>query len=657
VETLLRAGLGNAVAATLLALLVAGLGGFFRRAPALRHVLWLLVLLKLVTPPLAGVPVAWPVVPPAVEPPLDQSPEIDEGWLEAAAAFEAVDVIEAKVAAVDPVPVPVPASWTWPQALAAVWLGGSAVSFVLASVRVRRFCRALRLARPVSDEASGQVEELADRLGLARAPRLWCVPGAVSPMLWSAGGSPRLIVPEALWASLDDDQRATLLTHELAHLRRGDHWVRGLELLVTGVFWWLPTVWLARLALREAEEQCCDAWVVWALPDAARTYAETLLQTVEFLSGAGSAVPVAASGLGHLHQLKRRLIMIMQGTTSRTLGWTGALLVLSLSAALLPLSPTWAQRPDSGRAEDRVVSSDQDDTDRAAAEKKRAEDRLDWSNRMLEKGYLSKAQNNADRAVLEKYYSALKLAQGKATSDEADGKKATFDPAAETINQLKERLRVLQDGEAGEAAKTIDKLQKRLRVLRDGEDGKDGASRQEEAKKIVQSLNELVRALAQEKRAGDIKEETSGEKEEAEKARADMEKARAEIKELAAKVQEKHREFQEAELALQRAIGRLNKTANLRGALENRRVFEFRVTPPVPPREVRVNPSPQPAPRPRTGPSQNQDARIEALEKRLDQLLDEVKSLKKEKQEGTGPSKEKAEKGKIPQPLAGYLTR
>jgi bla regulator protein BlaR1 len=635
VETLLRAGLGNAVAATLLALLVAALGGLFRRAPALRHVLWLLVLLKLVTPPLGWVPVAWPVVPRAVEPPRDLAPKLDEGWLEATEALEVADVNEAKVAADDPIPRPVPVSWTSPGALAAVWLGGSAVSFVLAWVRVRRFCRFLRLAQPVSDEASGQVEVLARRLGLARVPRLWCVPGAVSPMLWSPGGSPRLIVPEALWTSLDDDQRATLLAHELAHLRRGDHWVRGLELLVTGLFWWLPTVWLARRALREAEEQCCDAWVVWALPEDARTYAETLLQTVEFLSGAGSAVPVAASGLGHLHHLKRRLIMIMQGSASRTFGWTGGLLVLSLSAALLPLSPTWAQRPDQGRAEEAVDSPDQKDTSRPEADKKRAEDRLDWSNRMFEKGYLSKAQNSADRAAVERYRYALQQGQGDALSDENAGKKTPYDPFGKTVIQLQERLRDLQDGEAG----------------------KDGPSRKVETQRIVQNIDVLVRELAQDKQPGDIKDETSGElKEEIGKARAELEKNMAEIKALAAKMQEKHREFQEAERALQQAVGRLKGSANLRFNLGDRRVLEYRVMP-VPKREVKVPVSPQPTPRVRVVPRPNQDERIEALEKRLDQLLDEIKSLKKEKQEGTAPNKEKALKGEIPRPLDGYLTR
>src|SRR5271163_2605799 len=57
---LLRAGVSNALSATLLALVVAGLSRPLARRPAILHALWLLVLLKLVTPPLYELPIPWP---------------------------------------------------------------------------------------------------------------------------------------------------------------------------------------------------------------------------------------------------------------------------------------------------------------------------------------------------------------------------------------------------------------------------------------------------------------------------------------------------------------------------------------------------------------------------------------------------------------------
>src|SRR5208337_5618195 len=58
-HTVLQTGLSNAVAAIVLALLAACAGRMFRR-PALAHALWLLVLLKLITPPLVPLPITWP---------------------------------------------------------------------------------------------------------------------------------------------------------------------------------------------------------------------------------------------------------------------------------------------------------------------------------------------------------------------------------------------------------------------------------------------------------------------------------------------------------------------------------------------------------------------------------------------------------------------
>src|SRR5205823_4185796 len=121
--------------------------------------------------------------------------------------------------------------------------------------------------------------------------------------------------------------------HELAHLRRGDHWVRWLELLATAAYWWHPVVWWARRGLRTAEEQCCDAWVVWALPAARRAYADVLVDAVDFLSEARPALPPLASGVGEVRQLRRRLVMIMRGGVPRRLSRLGLMVGLAGSVA------------------------------------------------------------------------------------------------------------------------------------------------------------------------------------------------------------------------------------------------------------------------------------------------------------------------------------
>ena len=127
--------------------------------------------------------------------------------------------------------------------------------------RIRCLQLLLREAQPADGNTQEWVDELAVNLGVDRSPSVWCIGGKLSPMVWSLGGRPRLILPTELWKGLDEHQRATLIIHELAHLRRGDHHLRFFELLVSALYWWHPVLWWARQALRHVEEQCCDAWV------------------------------------------------------------------------------------------------------------------------------------------------------------------------------------------------------------------------------------------------------------------------------------------------------------------------------------------------------------------------------------------------------------
>ena len=115
-----------------------------------------------------------------------------------------------------------------------------------------------------------------------------------------------------------------------------------------------------RQALRDAEEQCCDAWVVWAFPDAARSYAETLLETIDFLDKSKGPEPLLASGFGKVHHLRRRLTMILSESTPRRLGGWGMLGLFGLAAMMLPVNATWAQKPEEPQKVEVVVKSIED---------------------------------------------------------------------------------------------------------------------------------------------------------------------------------------------------------------------------------------------------------------------------------------------------------
>jgi beta-lactamase regulating signal transducer with metallopeptidase domain len=369
VENLLHAGLAQAAASAALALLVAAVATRLRR-PALVHALWLLVLLKLVTPswwrlpiasrPHASVGVAQALPPRLVDasslPIFEVTIAVDDPPLDGRPSEDQVVMLA------DPVPAVPPASeppwWVsawgdvnWPTVLGIAWVGGSCAWFVAAALRISRFRRVLSLAKPDDGELAELVDRCSDRIGLRRPPRVAWLPGEVAPLVWWLGGRPRLLMPLGLWPRLDKAGRSALVLHELAHIKRRDHWVRALELIATGLYWWNPVVWWARRELREAEEECCDAWVVWARPEASRSYATALLEAVEFLSERRTPLPIAASGLGHVHQLKRRLTMILRGNTPRSLNGLTAIALASLATLILPIAPSLAQKP--GEAHDR----------------------------------------------------------------------------------------------------------------------------------------------------------------------------------------------------------------------------------------------------------------------------------------------------------------
>jgi beta-lactamase regulating signal transducer with metallopeptidase domain len=372
---LLDIALTNALLAVPLAAIAAA--GTLLRRPALTHILWLLVLLRLFAPPVWRVPLAeWPssetTVVAELGGPLPAWPEQPSELLRADEPADPPAIADSSPAPGSIAAGPNPPATAdsvlnapvGPLLLATFWLGGTVVIVGLAHVRASAFRRMLRFAEPAPPAWQTMCDRLARRLGLRRGPNIWLVPGTVSPLLWAGFGRPHILLPAEFSRRLDGRRRAALFAHELAHLRRGDHWVRWLELAASAVYWWHPIVWFARRGLRAAEEQCCDAWVVWALPAACRDYADALLDTVDFLSRAALALPPLASGLGAACHLRRRVVMILRGGVPRRLPQSGLLAALVFGIGLLAVMPSRGQAPDERRTTPLPKTADVDDEPR-----------------------------------------------------------------------------------------------------------------------------------------------------------------------------------------------------------------------------------------------------------------------------------------------------
>jgi RND family efflux transporter MFP subunit len=348
VVTLQYAVLSNVGWAAILALMATVAGRVFRQRPALIHGLWLLVLLKLVTPSLvyhnpsrdAGTTTIEPAAPRRlVETP--RTAKVPGPPANAFAGSPAPLVgrsAETRTSGRDRVVAP---PWLWRTATVVLWLAGAAAWWSAVVAHVCRFRRLIEAARPAPDILRDRAGRLAAHLGLHRAPAVWLVPARIPPMLWALTGRPRLLLPEDLWGRFDETQQETVLVHELAHLKRRDHWVRWLEAVVLGLYWWNPVAWWARRQVEKAEELCCDAWVVWALPKAVEAYAEALVTTTAFLSGPRTPWPVGATGVGRITPIRRRLSMILSDTATGTMARPAPRAALILGALLLLVLPAW----------------------------------------------------------------------------------------------------------------------------------------------------------------------------------------------------------------------------------------------------------------------------------------------------------------------------
>lgn len=367
-RTLVEYGLANAAAATAFALFALVVGTLVRR-PAVRNALWVLVFVRLLLPPIWNIELPLPSATAKVEgqSPTSASsdsepnpetpalalapPAVNEDWNEPAASGSpppaAVAVIVEPVSQTTSASEP---SWQLPDelftAVVLIWLTGTTFVFARAGRNVLRFRRALRDAVPATVAIQRQSEALSRTLGLNRSPEVLLVPGRLWPSLWMPGLFPRqakLLLPAGLLPLLSGEQRATVLAHELAHLRRGDPWVRWLELMACGTYWWFPLLGWFRRKLRESEEECCDLRVVAATGER-KPYATALVETAAYLNGPDPSPALAlASGAGPVRNLQRRVTMIMRTTRPARLTRLGLATVLGIGGLGLAFGPAVAQ--------------------------------------------------------------------------------------------------------------------------------------------------------------------------------------------------------------------------------------------------------------------------------------------------------------------------
>ena len=222
------------------------------KSPALRHLLWAVVLLK----PLVSIAVSSPytLFSPLV-------PSADPAWNSLASL--PVDHSTVQVAA-----SPTIAGGSV-QLTTAGW--GAILWLVGAALLIGRILIGYGIVWCLRSQAQVQRDgPLCDALQQARRT-LDCYPKvevAISPSIGSPMVlgilRPIIVFPADLVEKLRTDKLALVLIHELAHVRRWDNFTMLLHRLVSAVLFFHPAVWLCGRMLRREAEQACDDLVVCA---------------------------------------------------------------------------------------------------------------------------------------------------------------------------------------------------------------------------------------------------------------------------------------------------------------------------------------------------------------------------------------------------------
>jgi len=371
--------LGNALVASVAAVLVALVCRWKRDRPELCHGLWLLVFALLVMPPLpftghpgaalrAGVESLAPgLTTPAPSPSsalsASAAPRLALRPVPLSMRSEAAPVSPAPrsvvlpttLQALPPLPpaAPAKAAADWPAwTRDPLLLGGGAIALLaliagyLFAGRIARFHRAVKAAPLAADcdpALQAAVQRVADRLGV-RPPEVRVVAGIGSPAVWCLGRA------RMLWPASDRRgkgagrrslaNRPSVIAHELAHIARRDTWVARLEPLAVLALFWHPLFWLVRHRVHHYSELACDAWALWAYPTERRAYAEALVDS----HAQNRTAPIAVRGLCATHpnvkDLERRLTLIMKKRVHRGKSRT---LLAAASALALTVAPGLSQ--------------------------------------------------------------------------------------------------------------------------------------------------------------------------------------------------------------------------------------------------------------------------------------------------------------------------
>ena len=274
---------------------------WFRNRPSFMHLLWVLVMLKLITPTMVGLP----IYERAATNNWFQSAD-SKTLVEPANNFRSISnnsnatrghqaTAEHPLANVTGHATPslrsfghtpttlatLPLAVLIPNLLLALW-SSVAIAFILRLLKQIIGVHRLQRCLATDPMLQSMAECIGHRIGCRRIPSIRVINVAMSPSLTGCF-RPTILVPKRLCDDFSREQMEAVLAHELSHYRRGDHITALAGLAIRAVCWWNPIAWWAYHELRCSQELCCDAMAIGRARVPTVTYAQSLWTVVKWL--------------------------------------------------------------------------------------------------------------------------------------------------------------------------------------------------------------------------------------------------------------------------------------------------------------------------------------------------------------------------------------
>ena len=219
------------------------------------------------------------------------------------------------------------------QCFPGLWITGTLVLICRFLLSFRAARKLLGRMLPVENEA---VRKLAD--GIAK--RLWVyrpitlLQNEVATVPFTLGvRRPTVVLPSAAVENWSESQLRTILTHEIAHIQRGDVWGQWLTQFVFCLYWLHPLIWFAAWRIRVTRELACDDLVLLSGSEPA-DFADMLLELANSFPAKSRFAPGCGVAVFERRNIVRQRITSILNTGTRRIpvGWIGTLALLFFAA-------------------------------------------------------------------------------------------------------------------------------------------------------------------------------------------------------------------------------------------------------------------------------------------------------------------------------------